>query len=674
MSYLLLNAGGGSRLQLAAGGLLLLASQEGQLTVTPPAVSRGLVGAASASFTFSIANPLSGDTTVTPSSTVAGTWSPTTLTLNAGALSATATFTPSAPGLATIGATGNNGAIAASTVTYKSDSLTYYISASGSDSADGATTGTPWQTMAKVMAWGIVRGATYYFNGGSSFEGSFLLDDGVIGSNANDLVVLTSYGTGQAALTRTGSSTESVVELRNCGGLKVDNLKIVGAGTTPAATSQYGVHINTTDTTPKTIYNITVQNCEIYNLKRGVWMRGEAGVAVKADTIAITGNTIHHAWHRGINIGQMNTAVANGADGVLNLRIAYNTIRDCDESTQVDISGIVWSYTTDAQVIGNLIHDMGGTGTGNGVFNWGLNVRSIIRGNEVYNIYRGSTTAGDAVALNLDSGAQDCVVEYNYVHDIEGMGVSCYSYASGLKPAGVGAWTNNTFRYNVIQNAAKEAFAAFTVLGDDKDGCFVYNNTFIQTSVAANTAMVQYNTGYAATLTKNFRFYNNIFYAASNGVVFIDMPSSTGLQADTHFKNNLYFPVTGTNQIKWFGTNYSTVAAWVAAATNKDTGAVTASPSLSDAFTAVVFNDPTQISTLTKVNPTSGSSPVVDAGLNLTAAPYSYAGITRDFAGNPPLSGAGYDIGAVEFGSTRNAPNLFARRNQSGVHQFGSRR
>lgn len=673
MSYLLLNSGGGSRLQLAGGGLLLLATVSQQLTVAAPSPARGFNGEASQVFTFSIFDPAVGDTTVTPTSTLAGTWSPATLTLNSGTLSATATFTPAALGSATIGATGNNGAASASTVSFKVDARNYYISATGSDSADGSTTGTAWQTIAKVLSWGVVRGATYHFEGGSTFEGSFLLDDGVSGASANDLVTLTSYGTGQASLTRTGSSTATVVELRDCGGLKVDNLKIIGAGTTPAATTQYGVHINITSTTAKTIYNVTVQGCEIYNVKRAIWMRGEAGCAVKADTITILGNTIHHAWHRGINIGQMNTAVANGADGVLNLLIAYNIIRDCDESTQVDISGIVWSYSTDALVIGNLIHDMGGAGTGNGLFNWGLNIRSIVRGNEIYNLFL-SGIGGDAVALNLDSGAQDCVVEYNYVHDIDGMGIACYSYASGLKPAGVGAWTNNTFRYNVIQNAAKERFAAFTVLGDDKDGCFVYNNTFIQSSVAANTAIVQYETGYAATLTKNFRFYNNIFYAASNGVVFFDMPSSTGLQADTHFKNNVYFPVTGANQIKWFGTNYSTVAAWVAAATNKDTGAVTASPSLSDAFTAVVFNDPTQISTLTKVNPTSGSSPVVDAGLNLTASPYSYTGITRDFAGNPPLSGAGYDIGAIEFGSTRNAPNLFARRNQSGVHQFGSRR
>lgn len=675
MSYLLLNSGGGSRLKLASGDLLLLATQSHQLQVTAPSPARGFSGSASASFTFSISDPAAGDTIVTPTSTLAGTWTPATLTLNAGTLSATATFTPAAYGSATIGATGNNSAVSASTVTYKSDSHDYYISASGSDANDGASALTPWQTIAKLLSWGVVRGATYRFEGGSSFEGSILIDDGVSGAAGSDLITIASYGTGLASITRTGSASAHPIEIRNAGGLKVDGVKIVGAGTTPAATSQHGVYVNIDLTSPTTIYNITVQGCEIYNLKRGIWMRGEGTANVRASSVQVIGNTIHHCWHRGINVGQNSTAVAD-ANGVLGLVVAYNVIRDCDDSTQVDIAGVVWSYTTDALVIGNLIYNMGGLGTGNGVFNWGLNVRSVIRGNEVYNLYLGSVSSGDAVALNLDSGAQDCVVEYNYVHDIEGMGLACYTYLAGTKPATVGAWTNNTFRYNVVQNCGSEKFGAFVVLGDDKDGCNVYNNTFVQSSTVAGTAIILFDSvGYAATLTKNFRFYNNIFYAASNLVKFIDIAVGAGLQADSYFKNNLYFPVTGINQIRWFGTNYSTVAAWVAAATNKDTGAVTSSPSLSDAFTATVFNNPALISTLTKVTPTSGASPVVDAGLDLRAAPYNITGITRDYAGNLPRSGAAYDIGAIEFGSSLgNAPSLFTRRNQSGIHQFGTRR
>jgi len=653
MSYLLLNSGGGSRLQLASGDLLLLAELTGQLSVTAPASARGKIGVASGNFTFSIAVPNSGDTVVTPTSSIAGTWSPATVTLNAGTLSATATFTPSAYGEASISATGTNGAVTAAPVTYKSDSFNYYISSTGNNSADGVSTSTPWQTIAKVLSWGIVRGATYHFQGGSSFEGVLLISDDVDGSDAADLITLTSYGTGLASLTRTASSTESPVRVYNCGGVKLDRLKIIGAGSTIAASTQLLVHIDIASVTSGTIYNLTVNECEIYNGKRGIWLRGETANALKVSGITISNNSIHDVWHRGINIGQTYASTANGADAVLGLVISGNHIYDCDESTQPDISAIVWSYTTDALVVGNLIHDMGGAGTGNGMFNWGLNVRSVMRGNEVYNIFRGSVSAGDAVGLNLDSGAQDCIVEYNYVHDNQGMGMCCYSYASGAKPAGVGDWTNNTFRYNVVQNCGTERFGAFVVLGDDKDGCDVYNNTFIQTSTVAGTAIVLYDTtAFAATLTKNFHFYNNIFYAASDGVVFINMASSTGLQADTFFVNNLYYPVTGTNQIKWFGTDYSTIAAWVAAATNKDTGAVTVDPALSDAFTATVFDDPTLISTLTKVTPTSAASPVVDVGIDLTACPYSYTGITRDFAGNPPLAGAGYDIGAIEFGST----------------------
>lgn len=616
--------------------------------------ARGLSAVASTNFTAGANGDITGTVTVTPSDGGAGgTFTPSSVAISAGTPTGTFTYTPAAPGPVTITAS-NNGGLTAGTANYKSDSLNYYISATGSDSANGATTGTPWQTAAQILIWGWVRGATYHFNGGDTFVCELTLADSVSGTLAASLITLTSYGTGKAILARTGSSSAHPIKVTNCGGIKVDNVIIVGAGSTPAASDQYGIWVSLDSASAGTIYNITVEDCEIYNLARPIYIRGELANALKLDTVTIRNNVLHDFWYRGINIGNTYLCASNGVDAGLNFLVEGNEIYDADGYVGAfDITAIAISCSTDALIQYNLVHDMGGGSTGNGMYCWSANEGTIFQFNEIYNIHYGSTYAGDAGGINLDSGSQNCIVQYNYVHDIDGAGLYAYAYdLAGGKPAGVLDWRNNEYRYNVIQNCAQVTGGSFTVYGNDLSGGRVYNNTFVQSSIAAGVAIIKYSTVYLATNVGTFTYYNNIFLAATNSVVFIDMPSGSGVQASAYFKNNVYYPDTGTAQIKWFGVNYNTVSAWVTAATNKDTGAVTSDPALVDPFTAVIFDNPNIIGTLTKVTPLSGSSPCVDAGLDLSTAPYNYIGITRDFVGNLVPALGGYDIGAVEYGSS----------------------
>lgn len=676
MSYLLLNSGGGSRLELAAGGFLLLMMQSQQLSVVAPNPARGFSGSASQNFTFSIFDPLPGDTIVTPTSSLPGTWTPATLTLNAGTLSATATFTPSAYGGTTIGATGNNSALSAVPVTYKCDSHDYYLSATGSDSANGATTLTPWQTSAQIEAWGWVRGATYHFNGGDTFIGALTLADGVTGSLLADLITLTSYGTGRPILTVTSPTSTAVFRSINCGGIKLDNLRIIGAGDRPATTTQFLIHHHMTSSAAGvTLENFTITRCEISNGQRAIQQRTEvAGLSPKLRYINYTNNSIHTVWDRAICLGMLQTITGVNYTWVLDVVMTGNHIYNLDEpvSSYQQCFGIVLSYASAPIIQYNLCHDFAALSSGAscGVFVWGDTRNAVIAHNEIYNMRR---ISGDGMGINLDSGSQDCVVEFNYIHDCDGAGLGTYAYSAGTKPAGIALWRNNTFRYNVVQDCAKDHMGSFAVLGDDQDGCFVYNNVFVQSSTTAGTALVCYDSVYPATLIVNFRFYNNIFYAASNSVKLVNIPGGSGIAANTYFSNNAFFPFTGASQVAWFGSTYSTLAAWEAAAATVS-GNLSSNPGLVAPTTEVIYNDPTRIYSFENVTPTSAASPVVNAGLDLTVAPYNYAGITRDYAGNPSLAGAGYDIGAIEFGSSSGALFISARRNQSGINFFGSRR
>lgn len=629
-----------------AGSLAPASAAATATTLSGP--DRGFNGAPSSNFTVGADGTITGTVTITPSDGGAGgAFSPSSLQISAGTPTATFTYTPASYGPITVTAA-NDGGLTAGTASYKSDSTDYYLASTGSDAANGATTGTPWQTAAQIATWGWVRGATYHFNGGDTFSAALTISDGNDGAVLADMVTLTSYGTGQALLSQS-STTTNVVTIAGCGGVTIDNVKLAGAGDRPSLTSQYLVYI--APPASGTIQRIYVKNCELYNAKTAIYMRpSAAGPYAKFSTIEFTGNTVHHCYQRGVNFSYLNDVSGIDYTWVSGLKINGNTIYTLDDPEATALSqcfGIVVSYADGAEIKNNLLHDFGANATNSsgGFFCWGDTRNAIVSGNEVYNMYRNGVA--DGMGIVLDSGSQNCLVEYNYIHDCDGSGLACFAYIAGGKPAGVGLWRNNTFRYNVVQQCGKEAWGSFSTGGDDLDGCDVYGNTFAQTSTVSPIFNFE-PTLYATTAAKNFRFLNNVLIGATNAVGMVRANSGSGTESTHSFRNNSFYPVTGTNQIAWFGSNYSTIAAWAAVATDVS-GSVTADPLLTDPFTAVVFDSPAAIVGLTKVDPASGS-PLIGAGLDLTSAPYSYT-ITRDFKGNTaPVSTL--DIGAVEAQAT----------------------
>ncbi len=641
-------------------------------SVVQLSLGRSKVGVAGA-VTVSANDVLAGAVTVTLADGGAGgSFSPASVVISPGSPTAVVNYTPTSSGLKLLSTTNTGGLVNASGIEYKADALAYYISAAGSDAAAGTSAGAPWATIAKVVDWGVVRGATYYFRGGDTFTGTILIADGVSGASGADLVTITSYGTGRAIL-QAPSSAVGVLLVTDSGGFLVHNIEGVGTGATPATADQDLIRVEPAGGTASVLRNITVNNCVLRNAKRGFWMRGDAPAAQKTHTITFTNNTIHSCWDRAAQIGA--SYLATGADDTWtsNVEISYNhvyNINDASASAGKSSHGIVVSYCNDVRIHHNLVHDLGlNTANGGaGLFCWGNASNVRFYRNEVYNIFR---NAADGWGIDLDSGARNCTVEWNYIHDCDGAGMGCYEYQIGNKPAGVGLWRNNVFRYNVVQRCGKQQFGAFNVIGNDMAGCDVYGNTFVHETTG--TAIVQLEDGalggfYQATNISGFRFRNNVFLASSNAIKMLSIPADTGVSAGGFdFEANAYFPVTGTNQISWMGSNYSTLAAW-----GVDSTAVTADPLLSDPFNVTVFNDPDSIQTLAKVTP-AGGSPLRNAGLDLKGVPYSFTP-TTDYAGRLlPASGA-MDIGAIDADAELAAVTLTteAFRNYAGTLLAGA--
>lgn len=72
------------------------------------------------------------------------------------------------------------------------ESATYYVSATGNDSNNGTSTGTPWKTLTKVSSFTYANGDIILFKRGDRFEGTLTLTK----SSTTSRVIYGAYGTG----------------------------------------------------------------------------------------------------------------------------------------------------------------------------------------------------------------------------------------------------------------------------------------------------------------------------------------------------------------------------------------------------------------------------------------------------------------------------------------------
>jgi hypothetical protein len=108
---------------------------------------------------------------------------------------------------------------------------TYYVSsATGSDSNDGCSTTTPWQSLAKVNATTFAAGNQLLFAKGGSWSGELQL----LGSGASgNPIVVSSYGSGAAPIIA-GGGAAAAIALVNEQYVTIQNLEITNTTTSAA--------------------------------------------------------------------------------------------------------------------------------------------------------------------------------------------------------------------------------------------------------------------------------------------------------------------------------------------------------------------------------------------------------------------------------------------------------
>jgi hypothetical protein len=431
----------------------------------------------------------------------------------------------------------------------------YYVSNSGSNSNNGLTPSTPWQTLSKVNGFIFSAGSTISFNGGQTFAGSLIVPSS--GSTAG-VITFTSYGTGNATISPSAGSNGILAT--NQSYFTVENLNIIGTGQTIDLID--GVVIQNTQSGNTKLNGVTLNNLNVSLFAHsGVVVKGTNGTSgfngltvsnvVAHDNCGATtgggGSAGIYVWGAGYGSGI--SAPSHTNITITNCTVYNNTGAAGD--TNWTGSGIVLAECGNSIIEYCVAHDNGAfSNTSSGpVGIWTFDSTGIIiQFNEVYK--QGSATV-DGGGYDLDGGVTNSVIQYNYSHGNKGTGYLLYAYNDGS----VTTWDNNTLRYNISENdgvggGGTPASAGGIEIAQDSTmtNAFVYNNTVFN-NVATNLFVTRNSmTGYVA---------NNIFMAGvSLNIILTD--GTTAL----NFRGNDYYYSAGTFAISWNGTSYSSFAAW----------------------------------------------------------------------------------------------------------------
>lgn len=520
----------------------------------------------------------------------------------------------------------------------------FFVSAAGNDSNAGTSTGLPWLTIGKVNAHTFSAGDTVSFRGGDTFTDATLTpgQSGSVGSP----ITFTSYSTGRATISRTASSGFSA---GNKSYITLSNLNFTGSGgtTTSGVVFSYstgssnGIVINNLDVSGFAssgifvdcsgggqLTGLTISNCNAHgntatNNSQGL---GTAGILC----YGVYGAQVSTTY-------QLHTVLIQNCTAHDNL--------GCAGDTNWNGSGIFVGESDSATITQCTAYNNGvnSTNLSGPIGIWfGDTKNGIISFCESYNNHTGTGTT-DGGGFDMDGGCVNCTIEYCYAHGNDGNGFANYTYDD---PGKITGNSGCTIRYCVSESDAHGRIGQGGILvgcessasntGIAVYGCTVYGAT----AVSGQNCLSAFTHG--GTLSGYVA--NNIFYATGS----VNLVGTTATNpSSVSLLNNDYF-TTGSFNIYWNSTNYSTFAAWQTATGQEKISGVnvglTSNPLLTNpGGGGTCGTQPPQLCPSAYV--LQSGSPMRRAGLDLTQAPYSFSIGSQDYYGNT-IVGGNLSVGA----------------------------
>jgi Right handed beta helix region len=419
---------------------------------------------------------------------------------------------------------------------------TYYVSPTGSDSNDGISPSTPWQTISKVNATSYNAGDSILFSGGRTFNGG--LDINAAGTPIQP-VIIGSYGTGHAMI---NAGTGEGFFAYNYAGIVIQHIDFQGsgAGTNTANGIEFYADLGGNVTLPY----IRIDDVDVGGFgKEGITIGTWSNLTGYTD-VRVTNAQVHDNGMDGMQVyAQTKGAITNIYVGYCQF---YNNTGKAGLSNPSG-SGVVFGEVNGATIEQCQAFHNGAsnTSTSGPVGIWCYDSSYIlIQYNESYG---NLTSGGDGDGFDLDGGTTNSYLQYNYSHDNAGGGLCLFQYS------GASAHSGNLVRYNLSQNDKNGisiwAANSSSPVSSDK----IYNNII---SVGSGAGIFFTNTN-CSGLT-----FNNNIVATSNGKTLLSFPGTSGAA----FNFDDYWAGSSAFVISWNGTTYSNLSSFKTASGQEGSG------------------------------------------------------------------------------------------------------
>jgi Secretion system C-terminal sorting domain/Right handed beta helix region len=547
---------------------------------------------------------------------------------------------------------------------------TYYVSPTGNNT-DGLSPATAWTGTTKVNSATFLAGDKVLFEGGKTFVGNISITS-ADGNNATNPVTFSSYGTGRATISTTGTTVDGF-KAYDTQGITITNLIFQGPGNSSYVKANNGINIYSdiaTQLTGFVIRNVEVKNFSAIGISFMQW--GATANTGGFKRITMDSLKVHDAKEAGISIFcNENTATATSWQ-CYGVRVTNCEVYNIPgyATTSHKGSGIVLSQVDSVLIekcvaynTGTMNSACGGPG---GIWLYSAN-NGLIQFCESHHNSSGTATGCDGLGFDLDGGVTNTTIQYCYAHDNDGAGYLLGNYSASRK------WGTNTVRYCVSVNDSRtnnSSVTLFTASGTTWDGLKFYNNTVYSNPYGASSNGSNYRSQNAAFQMSNYgssminiECYNNILQT-TGGVALMNIPNVFVTGTSPKFINNLYWTTGGAYKMTYGNSTYTSLANF--RGTNREqisavNYGLNVDPLLTNASTAAPTLFPASTETLNAYKITA-SSPAKDAGLDLLSNFGINVGL-RDYWNNISKSGAAYDIGAHEY--TASLPTEMANNSVS---------
>lgn len=520
---------------------------------------------------------------------------------------------------------------------------TFYVSASGSDSAAGTAPAAAWRTLARVNRTRLAPGDRVLLRGGEVFAGTLVFDD-ERGTPARPITVV-SYGPGRATI---DAGAGTAIRVHNAGGFRMANLRLAGSGRTTNRGS--GIEFANDLIGGVKLPFVRIDRVEASGFGRyGVLVDGNRGKSgfrdvritrVEAHDNALAGISVLGEFkrfsrdyaHRDVYIGESQVYRNPGVPGRKQAHSGSGIVLSDTDGGTVEHS-VAWGN-------GWLCESEDGGPVG--IWAWDAN-RVVIQFNESYGNRTGTFTDGGG--FDLDGGVTRSVMQYNYSHDNAGAGFLLAQFPLARRFAG------NTVRYNLsVDDGRANGRSGIAVWGHVTDSDLYHNTVYISAPAGGTRPRaVSVSNNEAAYFweergSRGVRFRNNIFQTVGGLEQLYVAPG----QEDLRFQGNFYHADGGPPTWVWNDLPYGSLEVWRAASgqerlNGRPVGSV-ADPMLRLPAGAPRLNDTRRLTALDAYRLRPGS-PAIDAGIPLRRLGVQPG--ARDFWGTPLPRGLP-DVGADE--------------------------